>query len=591
MRLRSRSFRFALLALTSCCMLTGCLLDEEKAQPETYSGVVADGPLQGATVFLDKDGDFNRDDDEPATITDAQGQYRLEVWGLTAQQRASLSVVAEVPATAIDADTGQAVGEPYLLSAPAREHGFISPLSTLSHLVGLLYPQLPSEARREMVSDFLDTEQAGETAFSADALSRNYLLAEPDSEVQALNERLHAKARFVAVMLQRALAGPRLSNRDRLTAFAGYAFATNWQGHPELWGMTASKEMTLAQVSVNSQLLLILESVRQSWHPVTAPGLPIAGRLDTVTTTDQTVTGLQLTSLSPCGPLQTSVAQRNLNGAWQSMPRVEEIWLAHGPDGEWRPLYGSEFHLLSSPPGRSRCQYNADGVQLVIEYQAYEYDLTGQTIAQHRSDGIGSQTRAGSVFSPQAKALQLREMRTRSNLAPGGLMALPRQDTAANLTIGELLQGCPNGISRCRATFPIDPTLEPGLFSLLGSPTISSTKETATSGHIRFDHSLFFRRDCQWHSGQNAHSEWLILSDCHDAGPLSFYLPPSKGAAFLIEQPNTAAALIRVGSRQTRLPRARELWTTYYNTAALADLNAALPSGTDQPIPATFLRH
>lgn len=587
MRLRSRSFRFALLALTSCCMLTGCLLDEEKAQPETYSGVVADGPLQGATVFLDKDGDFNRDDDEPATITDAQGQYRREVWGLTAQQRASLSVVAEVPASAIDADTGQAVGAPYLLSAPAREHGFISPLSTLSHLVGLLYPQLPSEARREMVSDFLDTEQAGETAFSADALSRNYLLAEPGSGVQALNERLHAKARFVAVMLQRALAGPRGDNHGRLSAFASYAFAADWRQHRELWGMTTSNTPTLEQVSVTPDFMLALESALRAWRPITSVGLPAGGRLDAVTATNQNITGLQLTALSPCGPLQMKVVQREFGGTWQATPSAEEIWLARSTDGEWRPLYGSEFHLLSTPPGRSRCQYNADGVQLVIEYQAYECDLADQSIAQHRSDWIGSQARAGAIFSPQARALQLREARTRSNLAPGALMALPTQRAVPNLTVDELLRGCPTNTSRCGALF-FDSAFEPGL--LFGN--ITSTQQTPATGRISYK-SFFFQRDCRWQQGADTRSEWLTLSDCRDSWMLGFFfrLPSSDGAAFLIEQPNTAAALIRVGSRQTRLPRARELWTTYYNAAALADLNAALPGGTDQPIPAAFLQH
>lgn len=578
---------FRLALLTAALGLTGCALDEDKDTPTTYTGTVADGPLQGAIVFLDQDGDFMRDAGEPSTLTDAQGRYRLEAWGLDTQQQASLSIVAEVPATAIDADTGQAVGQPYILSAPAREHSFISPISTLSHLVALLYPQLPGEARREMVSDFLFTGQPGETVFSADSLAHSYLIPAPSPEAQVENERLHAKARLVAVMLQRALAGAKGERHQRLQALADYAFALPSLNHQDIWGMTSDASTPdIAKTSISPERLAHLERFNDSWHPVSAPGLPRAGSLNAVTTQTNSVVSLQLSALGPCGHLQTTATQRDLNSTWQTATTAEEVWLARTSTGDWQPLYGSEFQPLSSAPGRSRCRYDKNGIQLDVDYQALEHDLGGQLIAQTRTDWIGTNALASAAFSPQARAVRLREMRTTSNLAPGALMALPTQRAVPNLTVDELLRGCPTNASRCNALF-FDSLFEPGL--LFGN--ITSTQQTLTTGRISYK-SFFFKRDCQWQQGADTRSEWLTLSDCHDSWALGFFfrLPSSDGAAFLIESPNTATALIRVGTRHTRLPRARELRTTYYNAAALTDLNAALPGG-EPALPVPVLWH
>lgn len=49
------------------------------ATTTSVSGKVADGYLVGATVFLDKDGNYQLDVGEPSTTTDANGAYTLNV--------------------------------------------------------------------------------------------------------------------------------------------------------------------------------------------------------------------------------------------------------------------------------------------------------------------------------------------------------------------------------------------------------------------------------------------------------------------------------------------------------------------------------
>lgn len=97
------------------------------------SGVVADGPLAGATVCYDLNDNSACDTGEPSQVTDADGKYTFDI----AEAAAGLhSVLASVPATAVDKDTGLAVGVAFQLKSPATgstgaQAVFVSPLTTL----------------------------------------------------------------------------------------------------------------------------------------------------------------------------------------------------------------------------------------------------------------------------------------------------------------------------------------------------------------------------------------------------------------------------------------------------------------------------
>lgn len=108
--------------------------EPEMVPPVAITGVVADGPLAGALVCYDTNDNKVCDAGEPSSApTDADGRYRLEVDPALAGLH---RVVAMVPATAVDKDTGAPVGQAFTLVAPAsgvagNQSVFVSPLTTL----------------------------------------------------------------------------------------------------------------------------------------------------------------------------------------------------------------------------------------------------------------------------------------------------------------------------------------------------------------------------------------------------------------------------------------------------------------------------
>lgn len=102
----------------------------------SVSGVVADGYLQGAYVFLDTKGTKKWDATMPKAVTKADGSYTLD--NVSAADLAKFPIVVEVPGPndplgrtqAQDKDRGP-VTQPYVLQAPPGKAGFVSPLTTL----------------------------------------------------------------------------------------------------------------------------------------------------------------------------------------------------------------------------------------------------------------------------------------------------------------------------------------------------------------------------------------------------------------------------------------------------------------------------
>ncbi len=104
------------------------------ATSATVSGAVADGYLVGATVFLDKDGNYRLDAGEPTTTTDANGAYMLIV---DPADVGNYPIVAmAIKGVTIDKDSNLPVQNSYILSMPKESvsgtvsSNFISPMST-----------------------------------------------------------------------------------------------------------------------------------------------------------------------------------------------------------------------------------------------------------------------------------------------------------------------------------------------------------------------------------------------------------------------------------------------------------------------------
>lgn len=100
----------------------------------SVSGAVADGYLEKATVFLDRNDNYQRDDDEPYDITDSNGTYTLTVDPADVGMHSIVALVTK--GVTIDKDTNQPVANSYLLSMPKNSvsgtasSNFISPITS-----------------------------------------------------------------------------------------------------------------------------------------------------------------------------------------------------------------------------------------------------------------------------------------------------------------------------------------------------------------------------------------------------------------------------------------------------------------------------
>ena len=123
--------------------------------PVAVSGVVADGPLQGATACYDLNDNRACDAGEPRSgATDADGRYSFDVPAAEAGKHA---VIVQVPADAIDKDTGAPVGAALTLIAPptnsaGAQQVFVSPLTTLVAQVAEQQNLSPAEAVAQVKS-------------------------------------------------------------------------------------------------------------------------------------------------------------------------------------------------------------------------------------------------------------------------------------------------------------------------------------------------------------------------------------------------------------------------------------------------------
>ena len=145
------------------------------ATSTTISGKVADGYLSGAEVFLDKNGNYQWDGNEPKTTTDGNGAYRMTV---STADAATCPVIARaIAGVTIDNDTNTPVANSYVLCAPAGVAGFISPMSTLIREKMLANPnmtlteamiqlrnQMNLPADIDMMADYVAGSQSGVNA-------------------------------------------------------------------------------------------------------------------------------------------------------------------------------------------------------------------------------------------------------------------------------------------------------------------------------------------------------------------------------------------------------------------------------------------
>lgn len=151
------------------------------ASSTSVSGAVADGYLVGATVFLDKNGNYQLDAVEPSATTDANGAYTLNIDPADVGKYPIVAMA--IKGQTIDKDTNQTVSNSYILSMPATamsgtvSSNFISPMSTLirekmdanpgmtlNDAIIQLRNQMNLPAGMNMMADYIAGAQSGTNA-------------------------------------------------------------------------------------------------------------------------------------------------------------------------------------------------------------------------------------------------------------------------------------------------------------------------------------------------------------------------------------------------------------------------------------------
>lgn len=166
------------LALAAIALISGCGSNGTNSSLTPVSGAVADGYLQNALVFLDKNGNYQQDQGEPSATTDANGAYTLNI---PASDVGLYPIVAvAIKDQTIDKDTGLAVANTYVLCTPGAGvsgtvSNFISPISTLlrekleatpgmtlAEAAAQVRNQLNMPAGMDMTANYVAGETAGQ---------------------------------------------------------------------------------------------------------------------------------------------------------------------------------------------------------------------------------------------------------------------------------------------------------------------------------------------------------------------------------------------------------------------------------------------
>lgn len=163
------------------------------------TGRVADGYIQGATVCVDLNENDACDPDEPSAVTGAGGLYQLDV----PQGAEGKPIVADIPAEAIDEDTGEMVGKALVFVAPGSRPLFLSPITTMIHHELKANPDLAIDDAENNVKSILGIDDTGISLFTDYVEGGRNPGQGADSRDRAETFRyVHDAARVVAGMMQ-----------------------------------------------------------------------------------------------------------------------------------------------------------------------------------------------------------------------------------------------------------------------------------------------------------------------------------------------------------------------------------------------------
>jgi hypothetical protein len=169
---RRTSFLYLIASLSICMLLfVGCGGSSgSSSSGSSISGVVADGYLAGARVFLDLNGNRIWDSGEPYTTSNADGTYTIS--DITVDNYNSYPVVAEVTVSTTDQDTGMPVSHAYTLVSPAGHPEFVSPLTTMIQVGYEGNPGITIDQAQTIVKGLLSMDNAASLDLFSDYVDK-----------------------------------------------------------------------------------------------------------------------------------------------------------------------------------------------------------------------------------------------------------------------------------------------------------------------------------------------------------------------------------------------------------------------------------
>ncbi|MDQ6974329.1 MAG: DUF5011 domain-containing protein, partial [Mariprofundaceae bacterium] len=216
------------------------------------AGVVVDGYMKGATAFVDRNNNGQLDAGEPSSITDAKGAFTLT--GLQAGDE-NYPIVVDIPTTAIDSDTGKAVGKHSIMNTPApktlSKKVVISPITTMIKTVMDNTPNTDRYTAAAKVKKDLNLTNPASVDLFADYVAGKTTNTD------------YAKIHKVAQVVARTVA-------NQVTSVKAAATASNT-------GATLSDVISLITAQVVNQLTAIDKKVTQTavWTPAQADTIAV----------------------------------------------------------------------------------------------------------------------------------------------------------------------------------------------------------------------------------------------------------------------------------------------------------------------------
>lgn len=243
---------YAILAAVWMGLVAGC--GSSSVQGTSVAGTVADGYLQNALVFLDKNRNYQLDSGEPSTTTDANGAYTLTVDPGDVGKYPIVAIA--IAGQTVDQDTQAPVSATYVLCTPGNGvsgtvSNFISPISTL---LRMKLETNPGMTQAEAVTQLRN--QLGLPA-GMDLLA-DYVAGAREGTYQAHYQTMHQVARQMAGLM---------ASQSGLVMSGQKASATRFRG------MMGRINENLPQISdnvsqglgMNSEFMLALQTQMQTW--------------------------------------------------------------------------------------------------------------------------------------------------------------------------------------------------------------------------------------------------------------------------------------------------------------------------------------